>query len=198
MAKIKVSELRELHKVLKKDIQTHEFNGLPIEISSYLPIKEKISLVSSIYESAVNRNDGLHIVNYNSLNIAFKIFFISTYSNITLPKDEIESYDLISESGLFDFVYDKLPMSERIELKQVLGDFIQSKEDIYEQENTIQYTIKELFNGLINKLPSLDEAKLFVEQASKEFEGFDPNKLNFVKDFLHWNGGDDSGDNQYK
>lgn len=193
MAKIKVGDLRELLKI-NTDIETHEFKGLDIEIKQYLPMLEKISLVSSIYESAVNTDNGLHIVGGNELDIAFKNLFIQFYTNVTLPKNTMDAYNLLVSTGIFNFVYRNLPEDERIDLEMALENHIAKKQEIYEQENTIQYIIKELLSGLIGKLPSLEEAQEFIENASKEIEGFDPSKLKFVEDFMKFDRGEDVGD----
>lgn len=189
MAKIKVGELRELHKTMAEDITTHDFFGLQIEIKPYIPFLEKIKLVSSIYESAVNRDDGLHIIDYNSLSIAFKTLFLETYTNLTLPKNTIESYDIIQEIGLFDFVYDKLSVSERIELRQALDDFIDKKRDEYDQKNTIQYIIKNGLSKLIEKTPNETQLKELIANAKEEFSNLDINKMNFLKAAIGWNNG---------
>ena len=46
-----------------------------------------------------------------------------------------------------------------------------------------------MLNELVGKIPTADEAKKFVEEASKAIEGFDKDKLEFLKDFQLWNNG---------
>jgi len=192
MSKTTVKQLREILKQNKKENIKAEYNGLLLEIRQYLPITEKITLIKSIFESAIDRDNGLHILNKNSLDIAYRILLVQTYvPNLTLPKNTIEAYDLLCESGLYDFIYENIPTTELIDIEVGLKNHIETERDEYEQRNTIQYIIKDLLSGLIDKLPSKEEAEEFVKMASKEIEGFDPNKMEFVKSFLNWNNGVD-------
>lgn len=185
MSKIKVGELRETLKQNQKDnVKVAEYNGLQIEIKQYIPFQKKINLVGTMVESATNREDGLHIIDGNTLDLAFKVLLVEEYSNITLPKDYMEAYDLLVSSELYDFIYESIPHSELLDMQTALNNHIQAKQDEYEQKNTVQYIVKDLLSGLIDKMPSKDEAEEFIKMASKEIEGFDPNKMEFVKDFL--------------
>lgn len=191
MSKILVKELREtLKQNQRENIKVVDYNGLSLEIKQYLTISEKLTLIKSIFESAIDRDNGLHILNKNSLDIAYKVLLVQTYvPNLTLPKNVIESYDMLYESGLYDFIYENIPSDELIDIEIALNNHIDAEKDEYEQKNTIQYIIKDLLNGLIDKLPSKEEAEEFVKMASKEIEGFDKDKLNFLKDFQFWNNG---------
>lgn len=191
MSKILVKELKEaLKQNQKQNIKAVDYNGLQLDIKQYLTISEKLTLIKSIFESAIDRDNGLHILNKNSLDIAYKVLLVQTYvPNLTLPKNVIESYDMLCESGLYDFICEIIPTGELIDIEMALKNHIEAERDEYEQKNTIQYIIKDLLSGLIDKLPSKEEAEEFVKMASKEIEGFDKDKLNFLKDFQFWNNG---------
>lgn len=192
MSKIKVGELREVLKELNSKqigVETIDFHGTAIEVKQFLPIQDKFNLVASIFESAIDREDGLHILDKNKLEIAFKNLIVTEYSNLTLPKNTIESYDMLCESGLFNSVYNGIPEGEREELQTLLDGYIDTEKQEYQQRNTIQYVLKNSLDRLIDKMPSDVELGELIESASKEFSNFDPNKLTFLKDAIGWNGG---------
>ena len=194
MAKIKVKELKnavELNKTEK--IKLIHFDSLEIEVLQTTTFQEKINLVATIFESAIDRDNGLHILNYNSLDLAYKVLLVEKYTNLTLPKDYLQSYDMLVSSGIYNKIYESIPVKELSDLNMVLENYIDTERDKYEQKNTIQYIVKDLLSGLIDKLPSKDEAEEFIKMASKEIEGFDPSKMEFVKEFLAKTSGENIG-----
>lgn len=197
MSKIKIGELKKavkLEQENKEKVSQISFNGLIIDVKNYLTITEKITLVKSIYESAVDTDNGLHIVDRNSLDIAFKIFVTETYTNLTLPQvkgedgklitDIIGSYDMLIESGLFQLIYNAIPKNEMWNLEEALENHIQAKQDEYEQKNTIQYIVKDLLSGLIDKIPNEEGMAKMIAEAKKTIDEFEPDKMEFVKEFL--------------
>lgn len=192
MAKILVSELRETLKELKSqqgDTKVIDFQGLKLEVKQFLSIQEKINLVASIFESSIDRSGGLHILDGNKLDIAYKNLVVGEYSNLTLPKNTIESYDMLCESGLFDVIYEGIPIDERLLLENVLDNYIDAEKDEYDQRNTIQYIVKDLLQKLMNKIPDGVELEKLVKNASEEFANFDPDKMEFLKSAMDWNSG---------
>jgi hypothetical protein len=192
MSKILVNDLKELAKQSPQTIAV-PFHEFLIEVKTYLPITEKINLVSSIYKSAVDEDDSLSIINYNALHIAYKVLVTKAYSDVSLPKDTVQAYNMLVSTGLYDKIYESIPLGERLELEKVFDNYIDEKEIRYERENTLPNIVKNILNGLVDKLPSMDEAKMFIEQASKEIEGFSPDKLQFIQDFMKINKGENIG-----
>lgn len=191
MSKILVKDLREaLNRNKKEDVKTVDFNGLQLEIKQYLTISEKLTLIKSIFESAIDRDNGLHILNGNSLDIAYRVLLVQTYTNLTLPKNIVESYDMLVSSGLYDTIYNNIPDNEILDIQMLLNNHIDAEKDEYEQKNTIQYIIKDLLSGLIDKLPSKEEAEEFIKKASEEINNMNPDNLKFVQDFLKSTKGD--------
>lgn len=191
MSKIKVKELREVLKQNQKDnIKVVDYNGLKIEIKQYIPFQEKINLVATMVESTINRDNGLHIINGNTLDLAFKVLLVGEYSNITLPKDYMESYDLLVSSGLYEFIYENIPHNELLDIQMALNNHIDAERDEYEQKNTIQYIIKDLLGGLIDKIPSEEKLNEIIANVKNEISTFDPNKMEFIQDFIKANKGE--------
>lgn len=190
MGKITVGKLRELDKNTPKE-KIFEHEGLQIKLKTYLSILDKISFVSLIYNSAIN-DDEYGVLNRNSLDISFKVKFIETYTDIKLPENIIDSYNLLISTGLFDVVYDNLPLSEQIELSTVLDRYIEEKQEIYKRENSVGNIIKNAIDEILTKIPSGKELQKLIGEMGKEMKSFDPEKLKFVKDFVELNrGGND-------
>lgn len=192
MSKITAKDLKEMVKELPK-IQTIQFNEFSIDVKQHLSILEKVKLISSIYQSAIDEDDTLQIINYNSLNIAYKVLVAKEYSDISLPKDTIQAYDLLIKSNLYNKIYDAIPLEERLELENAFDSYIDEKKERYERENALPNIVKNILSGFIEKLPSLDEAKKFIEDASKEISNFNPEKMEFVKSFMEMNKGENNG-----
>ena len=186
MAKIKVSELRVL--IDKNGIEILDFNGLKIEIKKYLPVSQKLELVLSVYNSCIDEDNGLKVVNGNSKEIALVYFITKYYVNVNLPKDIFEAYDILVESGLYNTI-ENVIYDEVIRIEDMLDEVIAYEDEKYYQENKFVYVVKNLLQELIDKVPNLEEAKDFVEMVEKEISGFDPNKVKFIKDFIDLNKG---------
>ncbi len=190
MAKIKVGELRDTIKSMDiKSEKAINFNGLEISIKQYIPIAEKLTLIKSIFESAIDRENGLHILNGNSLDIAFRVLLVEKYTNLTLPKNIIESYDILVSSGLYDTIYENIPVTELSDINMALNNHIDAERDEYDQKNTIQYIIKDGLNKLIEKTPNETQLKELIANAKEEFSNLDIDKMNFLKAAIDWNNG---------
>ena len=188
MANIKVGELRDLQKEFVKDTEIINFHGLEIEIKQYLPMEKKLELAYTIYNSCIDKDNGLLVVNENSMDIIKTYFITQYYTNLTLPKDYFEGADLLISTGLYEVIKENIK-DEINRIEDIIANIKMQELVKYEQENSIQYIIKDTLNQLIEKIPTSDEAKKFVEEASKEINNFDPDKLKFIKDFLVANSG---------
>lgn len=187
MTKIKIGELKNaIKKNEAKSVKIVKYNDLEIEIKQYLPIENKIALAKSIYESVAKTEDGLQVINKNSLNIAQSVLMIEFYTNLTLPKDTIEAYDLIISSGIYDFIIDGIEDDELDRTMTVIKNYFESEKEEFEQRNNFIYTVK----TFLNNLPSMDKMMNTLEEAKKEINSFSPDNVKFVQEFLKVNKGD--------
>lgn len=194
MANITIKELKKAVSVPNKDkVLTKEFKGLEIEITQYMPISDKIAIAESILASAIDRDSDLFVVDGNFIDIAFKVLLVDKYTNIRVPKAGVDAYDLLCESGVYDFVVENIPQSELTDLQIALNNVIDMKRDIYEQSNNIVNVVKKLFNNLVNNLPTEDKMNEILEGAKKELAQFEPDKLQYVQDFMKANRGESIG-----
>lgn len=204
MAKILVGELRDTIKSMDiSSIKTINFNDLEIEIKQYLPIAEKLTLIKSIFESAIDRENGLHILNGNSLDIAFRVLLVEKYTNLNLPKNIIESYDMLVSSGLYNFIYENIPATELSDINMALNNHIDAERDEYDQKNFIEdrnlkfeKVVKDgidkfliEFARAVDKLPEKDGWGDIFKDAKDSLNSLDINKMNFLKAAIDWNNG---------
>lgn len=187
MANIKVGELRGLVKDIKS-VEEIEYKGLKIEIKKYIPITEKIELAANIFALCLVDDDGIKLVNENSKEIA-KVYFVTKYfTNITLPKDVFEAYDILINSGLYTTIENAI-YDEIIKVEDILDNMIDYEDEKYYQKNKPIYVINEFLNELIEKIPTVDETEDFLKNVEKKIGDFDPDKVDFVKRFMELNSG---------
>lgn len=164
MAKIKVGELRDLKKEFCKDIEVVNFHGLEIEIKQYLPIEEKTNLIAGAYIAVADEEK----IDYHLFDIGFRILLINAYTNLTLPKDTLEAFDLIVETGIYDFVYNHIPKREIEELEEFKKKYIKTEIKEIKRKNTIQYIVKQAIDNFLEKVPEKEYTEKFIETLSKE------------------------------
>lgn len=194
MAKIKIGDLRKATAVPKKNkIKEVDFEGLILEVQQYLPVSDKIAVAEAIFESATNREDGLLIVDGNLLDIAFKVLIVSTYTNIILPKDSVEAYDLLCETGLYNIVADNIPQDELTDLQIALNNTIDKERDLHEQNNNIVNILKNFLGNIVSNLPDEKKMQELLKGVNKELAQLEPDKLQFVQDFMKVNRGERIG-----
>ncbi len=165
--KIKYNDLKKAIALDRKEnIKLVDYNGLTIQIKQYLPITEKVGFASAVYNSAKYEDTDLNIISENTLDIAFKNLLVETYTNLTLSKNPIESYDMLVDSGLYNVVCDNIPEKELLDLQQVLENHIITKQNEFEQSMKLEYIIKNAIDNLLFKLenfvssiPSTEEMK---------------------------------------
>lgn len=184
MSKVKVSELKKLNKSIDNTIQV-EYNGLNIEVKKYLPFQEKLNLATSIYKMSLNDAE-LVLIDKNAREIA-KVYLITQYyTNISLPKDVLEAYDLLMSTGVYEVIVKQIP-DEIIMIDMMVDNIEKYHEEKYRKENDV----KNVLRRIIENTPSPEELKKFIEETSEELKNFDPNKLNFVTEFLNQVNGDE-------
>ena len=189
MAKIKVGELRNLQKELINDIRIINFKGLDIEIKQYLPITKKLELASVIYHNCTDDEDGKLVVNKTTRDIVSVYFIAHYYTNLTLPQDVFEGYDLLISMGLYDTIKENI-QDEVNRVEEMVDNMVAKELFAYEQKNSITYIIKQLLEELIDNTPTPEETKKFIEEVSKELENFDPKKMKYVNEFMKLNSGE--------
>ena len=132
MAKVSFTKLG-----LKKneDVGILHINEQDIEVKQYLPINEKLELISSVINSAADENNFSNPVKENVF-LTLEILYHYTNINFTdkQKEDPVKLYDLVVSSGLVNKVTDLIPEEE---LDEVINGVAQSVKAIYTYRNSV-------------------------------------------------------------
>ena len=158
---------------LNNDVKEFQFNGCVIEVKKFLPIEEKLNLITKIINCSVDDNN---YYNPCRIDIFKTIFIFEAYTNITITEKQKENiyklYDLICNSGLYQEIYSSINENEVKWINQAVEETVQS---IYSYKNSvlgILHTIKEDYSNL-----ELDASKI-AEIIN------DPTQLTLLKDIV--------------
>ena len=170
MAKV---SLTKLGLKVNQDIKNIEFNEQIIEVKQYLPINEKLELISSVINSAADENNFSNPVKENVF-LTLEILYHYTNINFTdkQKEDPVKLYDLVVSSGLVNKVTDLIPEEE---LDEVINGVAQSVKAIYAYKNSalgILESISQDYNAL-----NLDATEIQQKLA-------DPDNMALLKQVL--------------
>ena len=76
------------------EIKTITWNDQTIEVKQYLPIKDKIELISDICNASTDDN---HYINYVRVNIYAQVYTYLAYTNITVTDKQKEDILIIHQ-----------------------------------------------------------------------------------------------------
>lgn len=157
----------------KKDVKTFEYNGQTIEVTQYLPLDQKLDVLTKVIN-----NSGDDQGFYNRAKIEFNIILemIFAYTNITFTEKQKENrtklYDALVGSGFWSYVMQVLPEDEWNWFNRMTLFTI---DKIYEYRNSV-YGILDAMKTDYNEL-DLDATKIRDELA-------DENNLSLVRNVL--------------
>ena len=171
MAKVAFTKLD-----LKKNQETINLqinDEVTIEVKQYLPISEKLKMISEIVNLSCGDNN---IFNYGKINIFTFLGIITYYTNINFSEKQMEDpaklYDLFIGNGLDTDILRAIPKSE---LKFIF--------DITEKtvESIVQY--KNSAVGILETI-SKDYSNLKFDATELQKKIGDPENLAFLKEVL--------------
>lgn len=170
MAKV---SLTKLGLKVNQDVKNIEFNEQIIEIKQYLPINEKLELISSVINSAADENNFSNPVKENVF-LTLEILYHYTNINFTdkQKEDPVKLYDLVVSSGLVNKVTDLIPEEE---LDEVINGVAQSVKAIYTYRNSVL--------GILESI-SKDYSNLDLDATEIQQKLADPNNMALLKQVL--------------
>lgn len=170
MAKV---SLTKLGLKVNQDIKNIEFNEQIIEVKQYLPINEKLELISSVINSAADENNFSNPVKEN-LFLTLEILYYYTNINFTdkQKEDPVKLYDLVVSSGLVNKVTDLIPEEE---LDEVINGVAQSVKAIYTYRNSAL--------GILESI-SQDYSNLNLDASEIQKKLADPDNMALLKQVL--------------
>lgn len=170
MAKI---SLTKLGLKVNQNVKNIEFNKQIIEVKQYLPINEKLELISSVINSAADENNFSNPVKENVF-LTLEILYHYTNINFTdkQKEDPVKLYDLVVSSGLVNKVTDLIPEEE---LDEVINGVAQSVKAIYTYRNSVL--------GILESI-SQDYSALNLDATEIQQKLADPDNMALLKQVL--------------
>lgn len=170
MAKV---SLTKLGLKVNQDVKNIEFNEQTIEVKQYLPINEKLELISSVINSAADENNFSNPVKENVF-LTLEILYHYTNINFTdkQKEDPVKLYDLVVSSGLVNKVTDLIPEEE---LDEVINGLAQSVKAIYTYRNSVL--------GILESI-SQDYSALNLDATEIQQKLADPDNMALLKQVL--------------
>lgn len=170
MAKIPFTKLQ-----LKKINESKEFtyNEQVIIVKQYLPIQDKLALISRVINSAA---DEYNFANPVKLDMYLALEIIFTYTNLSFTEKQKEDiaklYDLLEENKIFDKVIELIPEEEYNTLWEGV---VELSESIYAYQTSVL--------GILDTV-NRDYKDMDLEATKIQSELADPNNLSLLKDVL--------------
>ena len=170
MAKV---SLTKLGLKVNQDVKNIEFNEQIIEVKQYLPINEKLELISSVINSAADENNFSNPVKENVF-LTLEILYHYTNINFTdkQKEDPVKLYDLVVSSGLVNKITDLIPEEE---LDEVINGVAQSVKAIYTYRNSVL--------GILESI-SQDYSALNLDATEIQQKLADPDNMALLKQVL--------------
>lgn len=170
MAKVSFTKLG-----LKKneEVGILHINEQDIEVKQYLPINEKLELISSVINSAADENNFSNPIKEN-LFLTLEILYHYTNINFTdkQKEDPVKLYDLVVSSGLVNKVTDLIPEEE---LDEVINGVAQSVKAVYTYRNSAL--------GILESI-SQDYSNLDLDATEIQQKLADPDNMALLKQVL--------------
>lgn len=173
MAKV---TFNKLNLTKNTEIKNIDINENIIEVKQYLPVEEKLELISYIVNMA--HDEDYNFSNPVKVEVFAGIGIIKYYTNITFTEKQLENpakiYDLLNSNNVINNVIAAIPSNEYDEIRTGIEDTIKS---IYQYQNSVlgildtigqDYSDLNLEADTINeKLSNPDNMKLLRDVLAK-------------------------------
>ena len=155
------------------EIQTIEFNEQMIEVKQYLPVEEKLELITNVLELSHDQNN---FSNPIKVQVYIALEMIDRYTNISFTEKQRENptklYDLLSGNGLLEKIVDAIP---QIEYDEMITGVYNTIDAVYKYRNSIL--------GILENV-SQDYGNLNLEASQIQELLNNPEGLDFIKDIV--------------
>ena len=155
------------------EIQTIEFNEQAIEVKQYLPVEEKLELITNVLELS---HDSNNFSNPVKVSVYTTLEIIEKYTNVNFTEKQKENptklYDLLIGNGFAAAVIKAIPESEYDEILTGIKRTIKS---VYKYQNSIL--------GILNTI-SQDYSNLNLDATEIQKKLADPNNMELLKGIM--------------
>lgn len=150
-----------------------EWNEQKIEVKQYLPVNEKLELISNVINLSADDNN---FANPVKVSVYTTLEMIDAYTNITFTEKQKEDptklYDLFIGNGLAKLIFEAIPEEEYWELVSAVDESIEA---VYKYKNSVMGILESMSTDYSNL--NLDVDDLYTKMADKE-------NLNVLRDVL--------------
>lgn len=175
MAKIAFSKLNKIKSLPAIEIT---IGDQKIEVEQYLPLEEKMNLITSVIEQSGNGEEGFF--NIVKLNAYYIIEMIKAYTNISFTEKQLEDttklYDAIRLNDVWAAVEDAIPDSEK---DYIWNNILALAREITTYNNSVLGVLKAISNDR-------DNLNFDVEEIMKNLN--DPEALTLLKGMVEKTG----------
>lgn len=170
MAKV---SLTKLGLKINQDIKTIKFNEQTIEVKQYLPVNDKLELISNVINASHDENNFSNPV---KVSVFTTLEIMYSYTNINFTdkqkEDPTKLYDMLISSGLVAVVINAIPEAEYHEVLCGVSDSIDA---VYTYQNSIM--------GILDNI-STDYSNLNLNASEIHKNLADPNNMALLKQIL--------------
>ena len=152
----------EMNLNLNSDNKKFYYFDQEIEVKQYLPIQDKLQLISSVVNLSSDDNGFINLVKVNT-NIEF---------NEEEKDNFIQTYDLLSQSALLKNVLLNIPEDE---LEMIEEGVYSTISELYAYKNSVM--------GILENI-SADYSSLDLKASKIQQKLADPNNMAFLKNVL--------------
>jgi hypothetical protein len=155
------------------EIQTIEFNEQTIEVKQYLPVEEKLELITNVLELS---HDSNNFSNPVKVSVYTTLEIIEKYTNVNFTEKQKENptklYDLLVGNGFAAAVIKAIPEPE---YDEILTGIKQTIKSVYKYQNSILGILDSISQDYSNLNLDADEIKKKIG---------DPENLALLKDIM--------------
>ena len=165
MAKIKKIPVSAFQKAVKNncaDVVVEKWNDLDVVITPVISLQSVFEIVAEVCTNSFSE-DGQYIP--EAVEAVLNCAVIERYTNIALPADLEERYNLVLKSGILDVV---IPQISQTQYEQIVSAI----------ENKVDYVCNSNISE-INRIAGrvMDSISQLKDKVEPFFEGFNPEEL---------------------
>ena len=158
----------------KDEVKTVNINNNAIEVKQYLPINDKLALISKVIN--LSHDSSNNFANPIQLEVIGTIEIIIPYTNLSFTEKQKEDYaklyDLFEENGIIDLIIAEIP--ER-EYNYIIDGINETADAVYKYQNSVL--------GILESATK-DYSNLEFDASQIQSMLADPSNISLVREVL--------------
>lgn len=158
----------------KDEVKTVNINNNVIEVKQYLPINDKLALISRVIN--LSHDSSNNFANPIQLEVIGTIEIIIAYTNLSFTEKQKEDYaklyDLFEENGIIDLIIAEIP--ER-EYNYIIDGINETADAVYKYQNSVL--------GILESATK-DYSNLEFDASQIQSMLADPSNISLVREVL--------------